>query len=284
LIGGLLIGALAAAAVPFTYLLLNRLLENADAAFHGASFFALTPGLILFFPEFDQAYPIFTCALTTFWAAAVTRRRRIYAVCFGLTLSLALFWSYTLLVLGLFLGGLTGLLAISKFGRNSGFILQSALTALLVVTLSYGALWHLAGFRPVETFQTALGNQSKILLDLARSYPRTIFWDLFDFALGAGWIGVLLAGLSVYRSARAAPRGRDLQLSLLALGQFVGVAVTGLLQTETARVWLFMAPLLMIPVGLELQHWKFSQRVLAYFCLWMIFAAVHQNMTFIQIQ
>src|SRR5215470_9302704 len=129
--------------------------------------------------------------------------------------------------------------------------------------------------------KTAINNQSRILLDLPRPYPQTIFWDLFDFALGAGWIGFLLAGLSVCRYAQPALFKRELQIILLALAQILAVAVAGLLQAEVARVWIFMMPLLMIPVGLELQHWKFSHRFIAYSCLWLILNTIYQNMIFI---
>ena len=106
------------------------------------------------------------------------------------------------------------------------------------------------------------------------------FWDLFDFALGAGWIGCLLAGLSVCRYAQPAFLKRELQIILLALAQILAVAVAGLLQAEVARVWIFMMPVLMIPVGLELQNWKFSRRLIAYSCLWLILNAIYQNMIF----
>jgi len=92
LTGGLIVGALAAAGIPMTLLTLKRLFENTEAAFQGASFFALSPGLIVFFPEFDQIYPIFTCSMLLFWSTAVTRHSRLYAACFGLVLSLAIFW------------------------------------------------------------------------------------------------------------------------------------------------------------------------------------------------
>ncbi|MGH9766843.1 MAG: hypothetical protein ACREAB_05345, partial [Blastocatellia bacterium] len=190
--------------------------------------------------------------------------------------------SYTMLVLGLFLGGYTVLMGVSKRWRNIGHITQCVVISLLVVALFYSLLWYLTGFNSASALMTAIDNQSKILPDLARSYPRTIFWDLFDFALGTGWISFLLAGLAVYRCACPVLLKRELQIILLALSQILAVAVTGLLQTETARVWIFMMPLLMIPVGLELRHWKFSYRIIAYFCLWLIFTAIYQNMIFIQ--
>lgn len=49
LAGGLLVGLLAAMGVPMVFLLLRRLLEDAEAAFCGASFYAPAPCLAAFF-------------------------------------------------------------------------------------------------------------------------------------------------------------------------------------------------------------------------------------------
>ena len=67
---------------------------------------------------------------------------------------------------------------------------------------------------------------------------------------------------------------------LLVFG-LVLVAVTGLLQLETARVWNFMLPLLMIPVGLELGSWTNWQRIAVYATLCLATAAIAQNVKFI---
>lgn len=281
LTGGLILGAVAVAGVPLTFLLLRHLLGDEEAAFHGASFFALCPGLILFFPQFDQVYPVFTCALVLLWSLALTRRRRLYAACFGLVLSLATFMSYTLLVLGLFLGAYTVIKASGAWGRGIAHAAECAVVGLLVVAVFYTLLWYFTGFDAPRTFATALDNQSNILPQLQRHYPRSVLWDLYDFALGTGWISFLLVGLAIRRRAGSFPREPRLWIILSAVGQILVVACSGLMQAETSRVWLFMVPLLVIPIGLELRCWRFPHRMLTYFCLWLAFAAIHQNMVFV---
>ena len=68
---------------------------------------------------------------------------------------------------------------------------------------------------------------------------------------------------------------------LLCLGQVLLVAVAGLIPTETARVWLFMLPLLMLPVGLELSRWGTGGRMLVYGCLWGLMVLTCQNLVFL---
>ena len=73
----------------------------------------------------------------------------------------------------------------------------------------------------------------------------------------------------------------SLAMSLLFLFQILTVAVSGLLRTETARVWIFLLPLLMFPIGNELAGWRFFPRLAVYFCLWFLMSSVLQNMSLI---
>jgi len=282
LAGGALVGLLAAAGVVCTFLLLDVLLENSAAAFHGASFFALCPGLLLFFPEFDQIYPIFTAAMLTSWSLALKRRSIAYAAAFGAAVSVAIFWSYSLLLLGLFLAAYTLAGLATDRATRLGSVAAYAAGAVLIVCASYAVLWLATGFDAVGTFRAAVANQARLLPALRRPYPQTIFWDLFDFALGTGWISGLLVVFWLHRSALGT--GRSRLIAFLALGQIAAVAIIGLLQTETARVWIFMMPLVMIPIGLELQEWTARGRFAVYACLALVVAAIHQNMLFLGIK
>src|SRR6185369_17738168 len=144
----------------------------------------------------------------------------------------------------------------------------------------YAVLWILTGFDAAATFRTALENQARLAAVFDRPYPQTIIFDLTDFALGTGWISFLIAGFYFARLGKTAPANID--LAFPALIQFVVVAATGLLAAETARVWLFMVPLLMIPVGAELARWNGRERLIAFACLSFLTGAIIQNMTFIR--
>jgi hypothetical protein len=86
--------------------------------------------------------------------------------------------------------------------------------------------------------------------------------------------------VAFYLSRRSPPQERR-SLVWLVLGQFVVVAALGLLQAETARVWDFMLPLLMIPVGLELARWPRRARAAVLVALAIITCAICQNMKFL---
>ena len=275
--GGLTIGVLATLSIPATYVWLREVCENPDAAFHGASYLALCPALVLFFPEFDQVYPVLTCLLLTAWARAIKRDAWFYSVAFGGLLACILFCTYNLLVLGVFVVG-HGLIETARLSRPRTSFIKHSCIAIGCLLLIYVGLWLLLAYDPIETFLTAVENQQRFYATTRRAAATfTSGFDLLDFALGSAWLSVLLTAFFLARS----PSLRAHPLVYLVLLQLVVVAVLGILPGETARVWAFMLPLLMIPIGLELSEWGFWPRALAFGCVWLLLSLICQNMTFI---
>ena len=253
------------------------------AAFYGASFLGLCPGFIAFAPKLDQLHPILACALCGCWIKALQEKRFAYSLAFGVLLMIVCFVSYNLLVLGVFLLLYSVIWLTNNPAVNGRRLVIYTIAALAIVSAAYFSLWAAIGFDPIATFRTAIATQAKLALIFDRPYPQSVVFDLTDFALGTGWISFLLMAFYLVRRFTAeAIRTPEWQFSLIALIQFVTVAVTGLLAAETARVWLFMAPLLMIPVGAELSRWSLSARLTAFACLASLTAVIIQNMTFIQ--
>ena len=70
LAGGIGVLLLAAGAAPACFWFLRKYSDDRDAAFVGASFFALCPSLVLFAPQFDQVYPMLACVILALWHIA----------------------------------------------------------------------------------------------------------------------------------------------------------------------------------------------------------------------
>jgi hypothetical protein len=276
--GGLVLGLLATISVPATFLLIKRLTGDVDAAVAGASLMSLCPGFVLFFPMFDPAYAILSCAMIGLWALAVEREDWRAALALGAVLALACWVSFNVLVVGTFMAAYP--LVVPRVGVERAVRLGTIalMTAVLVLTVTFA----LTGYDPLATFASAWRNQHALLARYGhmRPYPLTIPFDLADFAFGAAWSGAALAvAFVVDRSAWG--EARRVRLSLLCLAQLVLVAITGLLQMETARVWNFMLPLLMVPAGLELRTWSPRWRMLVYGATWFATAAIAQNVKLI---
>jgi len=280
--GGLGVGVLAAACGPATFILMRRLGAPSDAAFHGASYAALCPGLVLFYPEFDQVYPLLAVLLLASWVLALERDRGRWSACFGAVLTAVAFTSYGLLVLGAFAFGYTVLFCIRdpKPPRRVSVATRHVAIGLGTTACAYALLHALTGFDPFSTLSTAIENQARHAATLGRPWPATIPFDLLDFALGTGWLSFLLIGQRLARWRRGTPQKLD-WVVLLCLGQVLLVAVAGLIPSETARVWLFMLPLFMLPVGLELSRWGSGGRMMVYGCLWGLLVLTSQNLMFL---
>ena len=273
---GLAIAVLATLSVPATYLLVRELTGDRDAAFQAAACMTLCPGLSLFLPEFDQFFPIYSCAMLILWVRALKTGRMVFALAFGILFSFVCFQTFNLLLLGIFVAGYAGIFLLRDKGRMFVVVRQSV-AVIMIFTAVYSLLWLWSGYDPIKTLITGVHtHQIEEAPILHRDWPRTIPFDLTDFALGTGWVCVLLA---VYHLARV---GRGVGATvLLCLLQPVAVAVTGLLQGETARVWIFMYPLLLVPAGLELRGWRPSARVATMACLWLVTVILSQNMVFV---
>lgn len=279
---GIVLGALATLSIPATYLLLREFTRDAAAAFHGASFLALCPGFVLFFPMFDPLYIVLSCAMVGLWAAALRRDSAPLSIGLGATLAAMSWISFNVLAIGFFM-------AMYPLIADGGRVRRRALSALRLSAIAIGTWFALlvlfvpiSGYDAFSTFASAWRNQHALLdrYGHTRPYPMTIAFDLSDFAMGSGWVSVALVVCYFVSTAKRTDR-RLILLCALCIVQLIVVAITGLLQTETARVWNFMLPLLMLPIGLELRGWTAGQRVTAYAALWMVMAAIAQNMKLI---
>jgi hypothetical protein len=141
-------------------------------------------------------------------------------------------------------------------------------------------LWLATGFDPIQTFRVSCANQHQMLASIQRPYPWTILFDLTDFALGSSWISMLLVAYWVL----SRPGQPKRWMGWVCLGQIGVVAATGLLPGETARVWLFLLPLLAVPIGEELASWPIWHKVVCYVTILMITAVMAQNMVFLHVR
>ena len=261
------ISLLSACAVVATWWM-TKTIAGDEAGLIAATLLALSPAMTLFFLYLDPIYPIFSCALLGTWFLALARESRIAAVIFGLILFATTMTGYTLLVVGIALGGMT----LTRLRRRSTYVLAAI---AIGVTIVCHALFALAtGFNPISAFRTAIAMQAYQLPLLHRPWPKTIPFDVLDFLLGCGWAPIVPAILGLKQR-------RDITIACFAT-PFI-VALTGLIQTETARVWIFLLPLLFLPAAVEMQRWSRGQRLAAYAAQLIVLIALYANMTFLDV-
>ncbi len=282
--GGIIVALLASAAPLVVYKMCLIYDGEADGAFAAASYLALCPSLILFLPQFDQVYVLFSSILLSLYGVAMLRSRRwILASCaMGAILALALFMSYIVLMLGFFF---VAFALVRMADANVGTVIRRGIAAAVIaggVCIGlYFVLYLLSGFDPIATYHVLARVQSSELIPLKRPFPLHILWDLYDFALGSGWISILLVIFYFARRGSITARGPAARLAQLATLQILVVAAAALLPGETARLWMPLLPLLVVPIGMELARWRARDRMIAYACLWLSLAILAQNITFI---
>jgi hypothetical protein len=211
---------------------------------------------------------------------ALRTGRAVFAIAFGLIFAAICFQTFNLLVLGVFVAGYAAWLMTEQCDRAPSVALTALRQAAIVIAASlafYAVLWLWCGYNPVSTLITGITNHQQDMPATHRVWPTTVPFDLTDFCLGMGWVCPLLAAFYLVSHPRSPRRG----LIWLCLFEPIAVAVSGQLQAETARVWIFIMPLVLVPAGLELARWRPAARMAALGCLWLLMAVLSQNMVFV---
>ncbi len=212
---------------------------------------ALVPGTHLFSPSFDQAYPVLTLLLVACGVRAVVRRSWPWGAAFGAALYVLGFFhiGFGLVAVSL---GLTLLVAWRAAGAEhavSDYWRPAAAAALAFLTLA--ALLHVSlGYPTFRVIAACLRNNALFNAAAGRTWWPWVAVVPFEFALSlgfglglvvlAGWLGEVV-GAFRNRSLR----GRSaLLIAPVALLLLLNLA--GMNRGETARLWLFLTPLLVL--------------------------------------
>lgn len=286
-VGGCALGAIAAAGVPAVYALAGLWTSKVRDRLSAALAYALTPASILFFPEFDQVYPLLTIALIYFWVKSLEERPD-YAWAFGAALWVSTFFAYQLLTLGAFMALYTAYFLFRRDPSRPPRIraLAAGAIALGVWASLYALLYGLGGFRPLASFLHALAAQDVHArhFEIARPYLDCVVLDLYDFLIGGSLVSVLPLLYYLGGKGSAEPEERRAwALSLMGLLTILAVDLTGLLRAETARVWLYLQPLLALPVGLQIARMSPADQTGAVVARWLILVVMKCKLWFIHV-
>ena len=286
LIGGFAVGLLASAGVPLIYTFAGLWTSDQRARLTASAFYALLPALTVFFPEFDQIYPILTMLLILFWVMAlrVLPEASRYAFCTGALVFVSTFFAYNLLLIGVFLAyyGLYWLWRQGWTWRAVATLVRTSAIALAVCAGLYAVLWLASGYNPGASFGHAISHQAVRAAHLNRPYGIYAALDPYDFFLGTGIIALPVLLFHLQRLLKHFDTKRtDTALTLIGLGTILTVDVSGLLRGEVARVWLFLQPLVAVPVALELSRLSWPWKLSIFTLQWWIVVCVKARMTFV---
>ena len=283
--GGLFLPLLGALAIPALYRFTVGVTQSRQAGFSAAAVWTLLPGAVLMVGSFDAVYPLFTILLLRSWTQAVWEGRRGMAVAFGVTLTVALLFTHSFLVLGcclLLLPFFAAVFGADKPSISLNLLISSA-SALLTAGTLFGLLYAAFGYNHYASLRASMTIQQNLAQVWGRPYHYTVFWDIYDFFLASGWLtlGILAAFLIRWKSGPGAPSFRLPAFAAAGLLSVLVVDLTGLLRAETARVWLFLQPLVIPLVGVELSAWRGRWRYYAWAAMLLILAVMRSRLNFI---
>lgn len=276
--GGLGVGLAGSAGVAVMYKFSELWTTDQRTRLVASAFYALLPALIVFLPEFDQIYPIFSMLLIWCWV----KGRGVYT---GVALFAATFFAYNLLVLGAFLVyyGVYRLWRENWRGAAWMVLIRTSAIALGTCLGLYLILWLTLGYNPPRAFMRSLEVQAGILAYLKRPYSTFLIFDLYDFALGAG---VMIVPLVLFRLTRRWGQGgaerHDIALTLIGLASILTVDLSGLLPGEAARVWMFLQPLWVAPAAQALAGLAWRWQLAMFVTQWWIVVFLKAKMSFVE--
>jgi hypothetical protein len=286
--GGCAVGFLGSLGVFVTYAFASLWTDNQRVRLMASAFYALLPALTVFFPEMDQVYPIFSMLLILLWCRSLRSEAKIpwETMYLAAVLFVATFFTYSLLTLAAFFA-YYALYWLWQQGWSSSSGLRLLRTLAISVgacAAAYAVLWFATGFEPIASFRHALRYQEVYTQFLYRPYLHSILFDPYDFFLGAGMLALPLLLFYVHRIIRDFHLSRhDIVLTLVGLATILTIDFSGVLRGEASRVWLFLQPLLVVPVAMELSRYRGKWLVAVFAMQWLVVACLKANMQFIKL-
>ena len=286
--GGCAVGLLASLGSVVMYFFAGLWTSDQRTRLVAAAFYTLIPALTVFFPELDQVYPILSMLIILSFVRSLESESpwHLYALGLGAAAFVATFMAYNLVMLGVFLVyyAIYRLWIVAP-GESSQLVnvVRTSALGIAVTAFLYAVLWLATGYNIFAAFGHALSMQKLIAQKLARPYPVLVFTDLYDFVLASGIIAVpiLCFYLRTFRVTSLKDQ-KPIALTLIGLATILTVDISGLLRGETARVWLFLQPLIVIPVAIELARIRLSWRLALFAMQWWILVLVKAKMSFIE--
>ena len=288
LVCGLALAALAALVVVSVHWMASTLHGSRDAAFGAAALMALCPGLVLTLPSMDAVMPHFTCLLVGTWAIALRRDSPAAALLYGLVLALAAMFTPLLLVTGAFLAAFTAHHVLRDADRRGALSRAARQVAIALSTLValYALLYAATGYDVIAVYREVLGSKHDWDPELTRQellgrpYGKALISDPWEFLLGTGWIIGLVAAFRAFDACRE--RSGTWAIEMFGLANIVLLPLCSFVRGESARLWMFLVPFLVLPAGVELARSTPRRRLLALGSLLAVLATIFVNMRFVE--
>ena len=232
--------------------LLAKELYGESVGRYTLALFLITPNFVMFTgTSMDGPFSVFLIlSLYLFYRGRNSEREILYGLLTGISLSCAMLMTYSTVFIGLFFSVvvlLTLILDRRKFGRT--------LTLLLIAGITFIAFYLLmflfTGLNLLEALQASIRKDRGSLgtgYETIGLYLHLSVGNLFAFLIGIGVPMTTVWLRQVVQTIRDGWRGEPIDIYIVGyLISLLAIAFSTLFTMEVERIWIFMAPFVVIP-------------------------------------
>ena len=245
--------------------LLARELYGESIGRYALALFLITPNFIMFTGT-SMDGPFSVCpilSLYLFYRGIFSDQAKRYGFLTGILLGCGMLMTYATVFIGLFFNVVILLTLIfdrDKFKRTLSLLLVAGVT----FTAFYLLMFLFTGFNLLEALQASIRKDKEALgtgYETVGLYLHLSVGNLFAFLIGVGIPMTTVWLRQIVKTIRNGRRGEPIDIYVIGyLISLLVIAFSTLFTMEVERVWIFMAPFIVIPVAKYL-----SQRDIADF-------------------
>ena len=240
------------------YLLAKELYGELIAGF-ALALFLVTPNFVMFTgTSMDGPFSVFPIlSLYLFYRGIGSERTVRYGLLTGVSLGCGMLMTYSTVFIGLFFSIVLLLTLISDRGRLR-YVLPLLLIAGATFIMFYLLMFLFTGFNLFEALQASMRKDSARLgtgHETIELYLHLSVGNLFAFLIGIGLPTTTVWLRQVVRTIRDTRRGKRIDIYVIGyLISLLLISFSTLFTMEVERIWIFMAPFILIPVAKYLSH------------------------------
>ncbi len=245
--------------------LLAKELYSESIGRYTLALFLITPNFVMFTgTSMDGPFSVFPIlSLYLFYKGKGSERAILYGFLTGISLSCGMLMTYSTVFIGLFFNVAMLLTLILDRSRFRG-----TLNLLLIASATFAAFYLViflfTGFNLIEALQASIRKDRAVLgtgYETIGQYFHLSIGNLFAFLIGVGVPMTTVWLRQIVKTIRDGRRGGSIDVYVIGyLISLLIIAFSTLFTMEVERIWIFMAPFIVLPVAKHL-----SQRGMADF-------------------
>ena len=249
--------------IPIT--LLAKDLYGESVSRYALALFLIAPNFVMFTTtSMDGPFSVFPIVSVYLFYKAIRSDRTVlfYAILTGIALALGMLMTYATVFIGVFIGSV-GLLTLITARAQFKHLLKVILIAAGAFAVFYLLMFLLTGFNLPEAIWTSVQKDETGMgtgYETIGRYFHLSFANLFAFLIG---IGIPLTAVWIRQIVATIRRARNGDvLDIYVVGYVIAllaITFSTLFTMEVERIWIFMAPFIVIPVAKYL-HERCEQR------------------------